>query len=59
MLATAATHNKYKTGLRHHGCGHELLLPALRRQLRMTRALPFKVAIDNTGAVAKAWVMSS
>ena len=42
-------------GLRHAGRGHELRPAQLRRQLRRDAQLPFKVAIDNTGAVAKAW----
>lgn len=56
MPQLTATHNKYKTR------GYDTLAVAMSYDppsyvvnYAQTRALPFKVAIDNTGAVAKAW----
>lgn len=56
MPAIVATHEKYK------GQGFETLAVAMSYDppsyvvnFTETRKLPFKVAIDNTGAVAKAW----
>ena len=56
MPQITATHNKYKAQ------GYDTLAVAMSYDppsyvvnYAQTRALPFKVAIDNTGAVAKAW----
>ena len=56
MPQITATHNKYNTQ------GYDTLAVAMSYDppsyvvnYAQTRALPFKVAIDNTGAVAKAW----
>ena len=56
MPQITATHNKYKAK------GYDTLAVAMSYDppsyvvnYAQTRALPFKVAIDNTGAVAKAW----
>lgn len=56
MPQITATHNKYKAR------GYDTLAVAMSYDppsyvvnYAQTRALPFKVAIDNTGAVAKAW----
>jgi peroxiredoxin len=56
MPKLIATHNKYKTQ------GYDTLAVAMSYDppsyvvnYSQTRQLPFKVAIDNTGAVAKAW----
>ena len=56
MPKIIATHNKYKTQ------GYDTLAVAMRYDppsyvvnYAETRQLPFKVAIDNTGANAKAW----
>lgn len=56
MPQLIATHNKY------HRQGYETLAVAMQYDppsyvvnFTETRRLPFKVAIDNTGAVAQAW----
>lgn len=56
MPELVATHDKYK------GRGYDTLAvamsydpPAYVVNYAQTRKLPFKVAIDNTGAVARAW----
>ena len=56
MPEIVATHNKFKDK------GYETLAVAMRYDppsyvvnFAQTRQLPFKVAIDNTGAVARAW----
>ena len=56
MPQITATHNKYKAQ------GYDTLAVAMSYDppsyvvnYAQTRALPFKVAIDNTGKVAKAW----
>ncbi len=56
MPKLIATHQRY------HGQGYETLAVAMSYDppsyvvnFSQTRQLPFKVAIDNTGAVAKAW----
>ncbi|WP_405041586.1 TlpA family protein disulfide reductase [Polaromonas sp.] len=56
MPKVISTYNKYK------GRGYDTLAVAMRYDppsyvvnYTETRQLPFKVAIDNTGAVAKAW----
>ncbi|MGH6638110.1 MAG: TlpA disulfide reductase family protein [Polaromonas sp.] len=56
MPKVIATYNKYKSQ------GYDTLAVAMRYDppsyvvnFAETRQLPFKVAIDNTGAVAKAW----
>ena len=56
MPKITSTYNKY------HARGYETLAVAMRYDppsyvvnYAETRQLPFKVAIDNTGAVAKAW----
>ena len=56
MPELVATHNKYK------GRGYETLAVAMSYDppsyvvnFAQTRQLPFKVAIDNTGAVAREW----
>ncbi len=56
MPKVISTYNKYK------GQGYDTLAVAMRYDppsyvvnYTQTRQLPFKVAIDNTGAVAKAW----
>ena len=56
MPQLAATHSKYSAR------GFDTLAVAMRYDppsyvinYAQTRALPFKVAIDNTGAIAKAW----
>ena len=56
MPKLVSTHNKYKTH------GYDTIAVAMRYDppsyvvnYAETRELPFKVAIDNTGAVARAW----
>ncbi len=56
MPKMIATYNKY------HAKGYEVLAVAMAYDppsyvvnFAQTRQLPFKVAIDNTGAIAKAW----
>ena len=56
MPQITATHNKYKAkGYDTVAVAMSYDPPSYVVNYAQTRALPFKVAIDNTGAVAKAW----
>ena len=56
MPQLTATHNKYKAqGYDTMAVAMSYDPPSYVVNYAQTRALPFKVAIDNTGAVAKAW----
>ena len=56
MPQITATHNKYKAkGYDTMAVAMSYDPPSYVVNYAQTRALPFKVAIDNTGAVAKAW----
>ena len=56
MPSIVATHNKYKDrGFETVAVAMSYDPPAYVVNFSQSRQLPFKVAIDNTGAVAKAW----
>ncbi len=56
MPELAATHEKYKDrGFQTLAVAMSYDPPAYVVNFTQTRQLPFQVAIDNTGAVAKAW----
>ena len=56
MPQITATHNKYKAkGYDTVAVAMSYDPPSYVVNYAQTRALPFKVAIDNTGVVAKAW----
>lgn len=56
MPKLVATYDKYQAkGYDHVGVAMSYDPPAYVVNYAQTRKLPFKVAIDNTGAVAKAW----
>ena len=56
MPQIIATHNKYQAkGFDTVAVAMSYDPPSYVVNYAQTRALPFKVAIDNTGAVAKAW----
>ena len=56
MPQITATHNKYNTkGFETFAVAMSYDPPSYVVNYAHTRALPFKVAIDNTGAVARAW----
>ncbi len=56
MPQLTATHNKYKAqGYDTMAVAMSYDPPSYVVNYAQTRALPFKVAIDNTGAIAKAW----
>ena len=56
MPQITATHNKYNAkGFDTLAVAMSYDPPSYVVNYAQTRALPFKVAIDNTGAVAKAW----
>ena len=56
MPKLVATYDKYRAqGYEHVGVAMSYDPPSYVVNYAQTRKLPFKVAIDNTGAVAKAW----
>lgn len=56
MPALIATHNKYQSqGFDTLAVAMEYDPPAWVLSFAQTRQLPFKVALDNTGEIAKAW----
>lgn len=56
MPALVATHNKYQAqGFETLAVAMEYDPPAWVLNFAQTRQLPFKVALDNTGEIAKAW----
>ena len=56
MPALVATHNKYQAqGFEILAVAMEYDPPAWVLNFAQTRQLPFKVALDNTGEIAKAW----
>jgi thiol-disulfide isomerase/thioredoxin len=56
MPQLIATHNKYQAkGFDTVAVAMQYDPPSYVVNFAQTRALPFKVAIDNTGAVARAW----
>ncbi len=56
MPELAATHNKFKArGFETVAVAMSYDPPSYVVNFAQTRQLPFKVAIDNTGAVARAW----
>lgn len=56
MPKLVETHQKYKAkGYETMAVAMDYDTPAYVVHFAKTRELPFKVAIDNTGAVAKAW----
>lgn len=56
MPEMAATYDKYKAkGYEHVAVAMAYDPPSYVVNFAQTRKLPFKVAIDNTGGVAKAW----
>ena len=56
MPKMVATYDKYHAkGYEHVGVAMSYDPPSYVVKYTQTRKLPFKVAIDNTGAVAKAW----
>jgi len=56
MPKMVATYDKYHAkGYEHVGVAMSYDPPSYVVNYTQTRKLPFKVAIDNTGAVAKAW----
>lgn len=56
MPALVATYNKYQPrGFETLAVAMEYDPPAWVLNFAQTRQLPFKVALDNTGAIAKAW----
>jgi peroxiredoxin len=56
MPKLVATYDKYRAkGYDHVGVAMSYDPPSYVVNYAQTRKLPFKVAIDNTGAVAKAW----
>jgi peroxiredoxin len=56
MPALVATYNKYQArGFETLAVAMEYDPPAWVQNFAQTRQLPFKVALDNTGEIAKAW----